>query len=178
VQELDGVLIALDAAVATQLQLAASTEDIFLRDVDVVGGNSAVIGEVAVDIRRPRVLCHHGHVDDAIVRRRRGHRCAGEKVEEAQIALRLLEPDRIVGIAFAKKQKAPDECRASLDVKSVDDAVEAAIGHFRGVVDRPGVNSDASDAKRRACEEDTARQKRNDESDTHRFHRMLVPDRR
>ena len=54
--------------IEVQLQLAAAAEEVLLRDVEVVRGDPAVIGEVAVHVGRPGVLRDHGHVDQTVVR--------------------------------------------------------------------------------------------------------------
>src|SRR5207245_544357 len=102
-------------------------EEIFLRGVEVVGGDAAIVGEVAVDVCGPGVLCHDGDVDDAVMRRSGGDRGALEKIELPEISLRLLQLCRIERIAFLEEQETPQERHPSLHRQDVGPSIEAAV---------------------------------------------------
>src|SRR2546425_4391230 len=99
-KKFDRVRAALDAMIEMQLQFPPGPEEIFLRGVEVVGGDAAIVGEVAVDVCGPGVLCHDGDVDDAVMRRSGGDRGALEKIELPEISLRLLQLFRVERIAL------------------------------------------------------------------------------
>jgi hypothetical protein len=132
-----------------QLQFAAGTEEIFLRDVEVVGGDAAIVGEVAVDIGGPRVLRHHDDVDDAVMRRSGGDRGALEKIELPEISLRLRQLCRIERIAFFEEQEAPKERHPGPHGEDIRPSIETAVPRFLGAEQRNGVDADGPDPKRR-----------------------------
>src|SRR5438270_13541025 len=82
------------------------------------------------------------------MRRRRGNGDALQKIEEPEVALGLGEQRQIKRLAFMEQQKLPQQCGARLDMKQVEQAVDASTTGFRVTVDRHGLDDDAADAKR------------------------------
>ena len=148
-KELDGVGPPLHAVIEVQLQFAAAAKEVLLRDVEVVRGDPAVIGEVAVHIGRPGVLRDHGHVDQTVVGVAGSHRNALQEVELSEISLRLLQLRRIERIAFLEEEEPAKKRRASLHVQDVRAAIEAAMSRFLSAEERNGVDGDRADPQRR-----------------------------
>src|SRR5258708_26908567 len=121
-EELDAAGIPLDSVLQVELQRAARAKEILLCGVDIVSGDAAVIREVAVDIRGPRILREHLDVHDSVVRRPGGHRGAEEEVEEAEVPLRLCQPRWLVEGAFMEGEESPDQRLRRLHVQDVRDA--------------------------------------------------------
>src|SRR5438105_2391427 len=90
-QELDRVRATLHPMIEVQLQFAARSQQILLCNVEVVSGDAALVGEVAVDVGGPRVLRHHFDVNQPVVGWIRNDRGTLQKIELAEIALRFLQ---------------------------------------------------------------------------------------
>ena len=148
-QELDGVRTTLDPMIEVQLQFAAGSQQIFLCHVEVIGGDTAIVGEVAVDVGGPRVLRHHPDVNQAVVWWIRGDRGTLQKIELAEISLRFLQLRRLDRIAFFEKQETAKEGHPRPHRQDVRPSIKAAVLCFLGAEEGNGVDADRPDAKRR-----------------------------
>src|SRR5207253_5782613 len=128
---------------------ASAAEQIELRHRKRVQRSSAVVRKFEVNVSRKRVLGRDVDVDDSVMLLTGGHGDRFQKIEGAQIALRLSQLSCIERLALAKEQESSNQLFRRSNGNHVDSAIQTSMARLFWIEDGRGVNCDFSDAQHR-----------------------------